>query len=313
LTGNYSTLTNLSDEEFEGIIRMRLSPVNVSVHTVNDELRRKMLRNENAGGIVEKIRRLVKGNIVVNAQIVLCKGYNDGEELVRSINVLRGAGAASLSVVPAGLTKFREGLPRLEEFSRDECADVVKTIDRLAKAFFSEGGSRFVYPADEFFIRGELPVPFSVYYDGFPQIENGVGLLAAFIREFNVALSKRRAAGLGIEAHIGTSYAAFPVLKVLMDRFNGKLGSNVSVIRIKNGFFGESATVAGLLTGRDIIARFRGKPIKRLILPRVILRSEGDLTLDGMTVGDIGGALGKEVEICPINGRELINMLVGDR
>ena len=311
LTGNYVTLTNMKDHEFENIIRQRLSPVNISVHTTSDELRIKMLNNKNAGGILDKVKRLTDENITVNAQIVLCKGYNDGASLEKTITDLYGAYVNSLSVVPVGLTKFRQNLAEIEPFSQNDCRNIVKTIEKFSKMFYNERGTRFVYPSDEFFVEGKLPLPKNSYYDDFPQIENGVGLLSSLIREFNQSLCKRKIADVK-KAAIATSYSAYETIKSLVDKFNLKFSAEIDVIKIKNNFFGDNVTVAGLLCGCDIVSQLKDKNIKKLILPRVILRAEQDLTLDDMTINDIENALNCKVKLCGINGKELISSMIGD-
>jgi putative radical SAM enzyme (TIGR03279 family) len=292
---------------------MRLSPVNISVHTVNDELRCKMLGNPDSGGIVAKIRRLTAQNITVNAQIVLCKNYNDGAGLINSIKVLHAAGVNSLSVVPVGLTKYRDGLPPLEPFSKEDCKNIIKIIEKLSKVFYEKYGTRFVYPADEFFIKGEVPIPRAAYYDGFGQIENGVGLLASLTKEFNLSLTRRKTGGFGEipPVTVGVSVAAHDTVKSLIDKFNQKFNSQIGVIKIETVFFGSDITVAGLLTGQDIIGGLKGKNIEKVLLPRTILRSDGDLTLDGMTVADIERNICARVEICDVDGKMLIDMLLG--
>ena len=309
LTGNYVTLTNLSDEEFENIIKMRLSPVNVSVHTTNDELRIKMLNNKNAGGITAKIKRLVDENIMVNAQIVLCKGYNDGAELEKSIRDLYDCGVNSVSVVPVGLTKFREKLPHIEPFSEKDCFNIIKTIENFGKMFYNGKGYRTVYAADEFYVKAKSPIPKYSYYDDFPQIENGVGLLASFIKEFKNSLSRRKAGKSIADKAVITSYAANDTIKMLIDEFNLKFGSDIEVIKIKNNFFGENVTVAGLLTGKDITEQAQTHK-KTLIIPKIILRSEGDLTLDDMTINELEKNLDRKITLCEINGKAFVDTLI---
>ena len=309
LTGNYVTLTNMSETEFSNIIRQRLSPVNISVHTTNDALRIKMLSNKNAGGILEKIKRLTDENITVNAQIVLCKGYNDGSELEKTITDLYNYEVNSLSVVPIGLTKFRDKLAVIEPFSENDCKNIIKTIEKFSKMFYNERGTRFVYPADEFFVVGNLPLPKNSYYDDFPQIENGVGLLSSLIREFNLSMRNRKIRKKPEKTTIATSYAAYETIKSLIDKFNTEFSAKIEVVKIKNNFFGEKITVAGLLCGCDIIEQLKDKSISKLILPDTILRAEKDLTLDDMTIFDIENALNCKVILCNISGSELINAI----
>lgn len=311
LTGNYVTLTNVSDEEFENIIRMRLSPVNISVHTTNDELRKKMLCNRFAGGIKDKIKRLCDENIVVNAQIVLCKGFNDGNELYNSLSDLYNLEVNSVSVVPMGQTKFREGLSEVEPFNKEDAFNVIKTINEYGEKSLSERGYRFVYPADEFFIKAELPIPSSGYYDDFPQIENGVGMLASFRDEFDIKKFKKTHKNIKkiSKKTVVTSYAAYDTLKELVDKFNNEFNAEIKIFRIKNNFFGEKITVAGLLTGTDIISQMKGKTTGTLLIPRSIFRAEGDITLDDMTLADMQKELQCEIETTENNGYEFLKKL----
>ena len=308
LTGNYVTLTNMKEEEIENIVRMRLSPVNISVHTTNDALRIRMLHNKNAGGILEKICYLLDNSITVNAQIVLCKGYNDGMELDKSLSDLYDAGVNSVSVVPIGLTKFRDDLTQIDPFTKEDCKQIIAQIHKISNRAYREIGTRFVYPADEFFVKGEIPLPPAAYYDDFPQIENGVGLLSSFVKEFNLSFSKRKPRPV-LQKTVATSYAAYPTLSRLVERFNEKFGTNLEGIPIKNEFFGDKITVAGLLTATDIIRQLKHKKIDYLMLPSSILRSEGDLTLDDKTISDIEKALHCEVILNENDGKSFLDAL----
>ena len=311
LTGNYVTLTNVNEEEFENIIRMRLSPVNISVHTTDDELRIKMLHNRFAGGIKEKIKRLTEENISVNAQIVLCKGFNDGENLKKTIKDLYDLNVNSVSVVPMGQTKFREGLEKVEPFGQEDASEVIGIIEKYGEKALTERGVRFVYPADEFFITANIPIPRPEYYDDFPQIENGVGMLSSFKDEFDILRLEteyRKIKKISPKTVI-TSYAAYETLKELTDKFNEKYNAEIELVRIKNEFFGEKITVAGLLTGRDIINQLKGKNIKKLLVPRSILRAEGDITLDDMTISDMEKDIGCKIITVENDGYEFLKKL----
>lgn len=308
LTGNYVTLTNMKEDEIEKIVKMRLSPVNISVHTTNDELRIKMLHNKNAGGILEKICYLLDNGITVNAQIVLCKGWNDGVELDNSLADLYDAGVNSVSVVPIGLTKFREGLTQIEPFTKEDCKKIIRQIHKISNRAYREIGTRFVYPADEFFVKGELPLPPAAYYDDFPQIENGVGLLSSFVKEFNLSFAHRKPKSVHNKL-IATSEAAYPTLHRLVERFNQKFQTDFKTIPIKNRFFGDKITVAGLLTATDIIEQLQGKNFEYLMLPSSILRAEGDLTLDDQTIKDIEKALSCEVILNENDGKSFLDAL----
>ena len=311
LTGNYVTLTNVSDKEFQDIIKMRLSPINISVHTTNDELRKKMLNNRFAGGIKEKIKCLTDENIVVNAQIVLCKGFNDKAELESSISDLYNLGVNSVSVVPMGQTKFREGLTKVEPFTKEDAKEVIDLINRYGDKSLLERGYRFIYPADEFFIKAQLPIPSSDYYDDFPQIENGVGMLSSFKDEFDIINFKKQHKHIKkvSKKTVATSYAAYETLNELVRKFNLEFDADIELIRIKNEFFGEKITVAGLLTGKDIINQLKGKVTGKLIVPRSMFRSQGDLTLDGMTLEEMEKELSLKIETVSGNGYEFLEKL----
>lgn len=308
LTGNYVTFTNIKEEEFEDILKMHLSPINVSVHTTDDELRKKMLNNRFAGGIKDKIKRLVESNITVNAQIVLCKGINDGEHLESTIKDLYKLGVNSLSVVPMGQTKFRDGLCKVELFTKEDCKKVIETINKYGEIAYKERKKRFVYPADEFFVKGEIPVPSASYYDEFEQIENGVGMLASFKQEFfeNDIYETRKQVK---KKTVVTSYAAFDTIKALCDAFLKKCDGDIQVVKIKNDFFGENITVSGLLTGVDITNQLKGMDLGTVVVPKNIFRAEGDITLDGMTLQDIKDILGCEVIVSENDGYEFMNCL----
>ena len=279
LTGNYVTFTNVTEEEFENIIKMRLSPVNVSVHTTDDELRKKMLNNRFAGGIKDKIKKLIENNITVNAQIVLCKNINDKEHLEKSLCDLYNWGVSSVSVVPMGQTKFRDNLEKVELFTKEDCIDVINTVNKYGDKAFCEKGMRFAYPADEFFIKSEIDIPKIEYYDDFPQIENGVGMIASFKDEFEIEKFNKKKKEIKNKVVV-CGYAAYDTIKNLVESFNEKFECNIEVIKIKNNFFGENITVSGLLTGADVIEQLKGKEINTLLLPKNMFRAQGDITLD---------------------------------
>ncbi len=310
LTGNYVTFTNLKEEEFESIIEMHLSPVNVSVHTTDDELRKKMLNNRFAGGIKDKIKRLIENNITVNAQIVLCKGWNDKQQLEKSIKDLYELGVNSVSVVPMGQTKFRENLTQVELFTKEDCIEVINTVNKYGDISYKERGTRFIYPADEFFIKGELPFPDTEYYDDFPQIENGVGMIASFKDEYKNASSQKKSRKKAIKNKVVvTGYASYNTIKELVDDFNKTHGCEIEAIKIRNNFFGENITVSGLLTATDIIEQLKGKEINTLILPENMFRAQGDVTLDDMTAEDIEKALSCKVIVCKTDGKDFLNCI----
>jgi putative radical SAM enzyme (TIGR03279 family) len=323
LSGNYITLTNLKAGELERIIRYRMTPVNVSVHTTNPELRCAMLGNRFAGDVLDKIRTLTDGGITVNAQIVLCKGLNDGAELDRTIGDLSCLypGVASISVVPVGLTKWREGLYRLEPFDERVSSVVLEQVGGWQKKLLKQTGSRLVYLADEFYIKAGAGLPDWEEYELFPQIENGVGLMSMLIHEFHNYLRRH---GRKLDKHcskldgirsvsIATGICAYQFIKqlalVLEKRYNNL---KISVYPIKNGYFGENVTVTGLLTGGDLYAQLTYQELgSELLISRSMLKSGEELFLDDYTVKALETRLGHKVAIVENDGEDLIKKMLG--
>lgn len=297
LTGNYVTLTNTTDADLNRIIEQRISPINISVHTTNPDLRCKMLGNRFAGDILDKMKKLAAGRIVMNCQIVLCRDINDKEELARTLGDLLALYPAvnSLSVVPAGLTKYREGLYPLEPLTKEDAADVIGQIDAIGEKCTREKGSRVVYAADELYIKAGRSLPDVSYYEDFPQIENGVGLLASFMEEFYTALSRSEGelAGARGLVSVATGAAAAPYIASLVDELEKKCHNlHINVYKINNDFFGEEITVAGLLTGQDLISQLSGKILgDRLLIPASMLRSDRTAFLDDGTPEELSGKL----------------------
>lgn len=304
LHGNYVTLTNISEREVERIIEMHISPINVSVHTTDPELRCKMLSNRFAGEKLSYLRRFADAGITICAQIVLCRGINDGEHLDRTLHDLMEYLPAldSVSIVPAGLTKYRENLPKLELFSPEECRAVIKQVAAYGDYCMQKYGTRVFLCSDEFYVRGGLPLPDEDFYCGFSQLEDGVGMLTSFKTD---ALRELEFAEMGENERVvsvATGHAAYDTIcevARLCEKKHGKL--RVNVIRIDNNFFGETVTVAGLLTGGDMIAGCRGKELGEILyIPRNSLRADGDLFLDNLTPEDLERELG--VTVKPLEG-----------
>ena len=304
LHGNYVTLTNISEREVERIIEMHISPINVSVHTTDPELRCKMLSNRFAGEKLSYLRRFADAGITICAQIVLCRGINDGAHLDRTLHDLMEYLPAldSVSIVPAGLTKYRENLPKLELFSPEECRAVINQVAAYGDYCMQKYGTRVFLCSDEFYVRGGLPLPDEDFYCGFSQLEDGVGMLTSFktdaLRELEFAEASERERAVSVV----TGHAAYDTISEvarLCEEKHGKL--RVSVIRIDNNFFGETVTVAGLLTGGDMIAGCRGKELgETLFIPRNSLRADGDLFLDNLSPEDLERELG--VPVKPLEG-----------
>lgn len=316
LQGNYITLTNMSEEDFERVIKFHLSPINISVHATNPELRCRMLHNRFAGNLLLRIERLAEAGIEMNTQIVCCKGYNDGKELDRTITDLAKfiPHIKGLSVVPAGMTKFREAnnLAKLSPFTKEESLLVLNQINAWGEKYLAKYGTRFVFASDEWFIMAGEPIPDADYYEGYGQIENGVGMVRDLTDSVMEALRKVDSDDRKSKVTIATGTLVYPYIKMLADIVCDKFpGLSCDTYGIINNFFGPTITVAGLLTATDIIDQLRGKDLgKYLLLPDTLLRSGTDILLDDMTVGDIEKALQIEVRIVKSDGESFVHGIV---
>lgn len=303
LHGNYVTLTNLEDRDIDRIIEMRLSPVNISVHTTDPELRVKMMKNKRAGEVLKYIPRLAEAGIEVNAQIVLCKGYNDGESLKRTLDDLSAISPKlnSVSVVPAGLTDHRDGLCPLEPFSANELGEYIKIINSYGDKMKEKYGERTFYASDEFYLSSKTELPEEEFYEGYPQLENGVGMCTLFITDAFCALgaiTPRAARSLQKRTvSIATGYAAYPIMTELSKKIMKKCPKlKINVYPIENKTFGKNITVTGLLTGKDIYEGLKDKELgDALFIPANSLREgEGDF-LCGMHPSELSTALGVNI------------------
>lgn len=316
LQGNYITLTNMKDEDLDRIIRYRLSPINVSVHTVNPELRVKMLHNRFAGDALDKLKKLYDNRIEMNSQIVLCKGINDGQELERSIEYLSGMlpYMESLSVVPVGLTKFRENLAELEKFTKEDAREVLDIIHRWQDKLLKEYGTRFVFASDEWYLTAELPIPQEDYYEGYNQIENGVGMIRSLEDEVDDCLKTHKGDDRKKKVSLATGVLAAPIIKHQTEKIMEKYPNvECKVYTIRNDFFGRDITVAGLLTGQDIINQLKDQDLgEYLILPSVLLRTGEEVLLDDLTLSDLEKALQKEIRIVKSDGTSLVDTILKD-
>ena len=319
LHGNYITLTNLDDKDIDRIIEMHISPVNVSVHTTNPELRVKMMKNKRSGEVLSYLKRFADAGIHICAQIVLCKNVNDGQELQRSMNDLTEyfPSLQSVSIVPAGKTKFRDNLYNLESFSKEDCVKVVKQVESFADECFDKYGSRLFFCSDEFYIKGELPLHDEQYYEGYAQIENGVGMLTSLLTEFGIEmvyideyLEKYKAPR---KISVVTGMAAKEQIIDICNRLSTIIeGLEITVYPIVNNFFGHEITVSGLLTGTDIYDQLKNKELfDELILPPNVLRSEGDLFLCGMSIDELSEKLDVKIKLSGNDGAGLISALLG--
>ena len=324
LQGNYITLTNMSDHDVERIVKYRLEPINISFQTTNPELRCRMLHNRFAGDALKKVDILYQGGIEMNGQIVLCKGVNDGEELERTIRDLTRylPLLKSVSVVPVGLTKYREGLYPLEPFTKEEAQKVLSVIHGWQEKIYEEYGLHFIHAGDEWYLLAEEDLPEEERYDGYLQLENGVGMLWLLINEFEEAFAAlpagdicgtTEAAGARRELSIATGRLAYPYLKRIAEQMEEKYPFlTVHVHSIRNDFFGERITVSGLITGQDLTAQLKGKELgSRLLIPCNMLKTDEDVFLDDYTVKDVSDALQVPVDIVKSSGQNLIDAILG--
>ena len=315
LQGNYITLTNMTEEDIDRIIKMRMSPINISVHTTDPELRVKMLKNPRSGEVLAYIKKLADAGIEINAQIVPCRGINDGENLERTMHDLACLypQVSSVSIVPAGLTKHRDGLYPLTPFTKEESAAVVAQVEAFAAACKNALGSSIFYCGDELYLEAGLPLPDGEYYEGYRQIENGVGMISSMKDELEAALSDEDGDDRERIVSTATGHAAYGFISECAKKINEKFPNvKLHVYEIKNDFFGESVTVAGLVTGRDLAAQLAGKELgEKLILPSCMLRHGGDLFLCGKSREELEEELSVHITLCENDGYDLLEKVIG--
>lgn len=314
LHGNYITLTNLSEEDLNRIIELKISPINVSVHTTNPDLRLKMIKNPKALDMMPVLKKLTEADIEVNGQIVLCPGFNDGSELERSIQELYDLGEnfSNLAIVPVGISKHRKGLEKLTPVTEKialETIDLVKGYQQHAK---KQRGKNFVYLSDEFYLLSKMDFPKYDEYDGFPQIENGVGLTVKLNYEVEQALKQYPSSNKNASFTIITGKAAAPNMKKIANRIHKKFSNiKVDIKAIRNDFFGPLINVAGLVTGQDIIKQVNPKTLKEsIILPEVMMKDNENVFLDDVTLEMLEKKLNRKIYVVPNNGYELIDRIV---
>ena len=316
LQGNYITLTNMKDEDIDRIINYHLAPINISVHTTNPQLRCSMLNNRFAGTILERIRKVYNAGIPMNGQIVLCKGINDGEELWRSISDLMEFVPVmeSLSVVPVGLSDYRDGLFHLEPFDKEDACEVIDIIEHFQKKAYEKHGIHFVQASDEWYINAGRDFPEAERYDGFVQLENGVGMVRLMKEEFEQEFSAVQGDEREYEVSIVTGVLVYDSIKILVDRMKEKFPNvKIHLYKIINDFFGHRITVTGLLTGGDMIKQLKGKPLgQRLILPSNTLMADEPKFLDDVTLDQFIEALQVDVCIVESSGADFIHSVIGD-
>ena len=314
LQGNYITLTNMKDKDIERIIRFHLAPINISVQTMNPELRCKMLHNRFAGEALKKIDRLYEAGTEMNGQIVLCRGVNDGNELAYTIEQLSKYAPVmqSVSVVPVGLSKYREGLYPLEPFTKEDACEVIDLIEKWQKINYERHGIHFIHASDEWYILAEREMPEEGRYDGYIQLENGVGMLRLLHEEVMDALDEKTDDGKEEELSIATGRLPYPYLDTLVKEIMKVYpGRKVHIYPIRNDFFGEKITVAGLITGQDLIAQLKDKSLgDRLILPAVMFKSGEEVFLDDITKTQAEDALQIPINIVKSSGYDLVDAIL---
>lgn len=317
--GNYVTLTNMSQCDVDRIIKMRMSPINISIHTTNPELRVKMMKNRFAGQVLKYLDDFAAAGLSMCGQIVLCRGVNDGEELRRSITDLAALYPAmsSVAIVPAGLTKHREGLYPLADFTAEEAGEIIDMINSIGDRHKAEHGTRLFYAADEFYLKAGREIPDADYYEDYPQIENGVGMIRSCSDEFGMAIEDLIEFAEVVDAprtvSIVTGVASYPMIKSHVEKLESVCPNlTVNIYEIINNFFGTSITVSGLLTGRDIYEQIKDKPLgEELLIPQNCLRHGEDVFLCGMTTGELSAKIGVPVKHTGNDGYELCEAILG--
>ena len=314
LQGNYVTLTNMKDKDIERIIKFKLAPINISVQTTNPELRCKMLHNRFAGEALKKIDRLYEAGTPMNGQVVMCKNLNDGDELDRTIRDLTRyiPCMESVSVVPVGLSKYRDGLYPLEPITAEDAAKTIDIIEKWQKKVYAEHGIHFIHASDEFYILAGRELPEEERYDGYIQLENGVGMIRLLTTEVHEALDELEGDEEKEELSIATGKLAAVYLAGFLEEIKKKFPNRkVHLYPIRNDFFGEMITVAGLITGQDLIAQLKDKPLgSRLLLPECMFRSGEEVFLDDITRQEVENALQVPVNIVKSSGQDFVNAVL---
>ena len=319
LHGNYITLTNLDERDIDRIIEMHISPINISVHTTDPELRVKMMRNKHAGEVLRYMRRLADAGITICAQVVLCRGINDGEHLERTMRDMLDymPSLSSVSIVPAGLTRYRQKLYPLEPYTPEQCRDIIAQVNAVGDACVEQYGRRVFFCADEMYIRAGLELPDDEFYEDYSQLEDGIGMVTSMGFEFDAELRflEDDLADYHPPRHVtvATGVAAKASICALCQKLEAQVeGLTISVVPIVNHFFGETITVAGLLTGHDMAEQLSPLDLgDEVLIPENTLRADGDLFLCGMTPMELSEKLGKPVRISPNDGAAFLTALLG--
>ncbi len=314
IEGNYVTLTNMREEDLDRVINLGIHHINISIHTTNGDLRKDMLKNPNASKILSQLKKLKDNNITFNGQIVLCKGFNDGEELEKTLEdlLLFESSLTSLSVVPVGLSKYRENLTFINPFTKDDAVKTIDIIDKFREKFFKKSGKHTLYPSDEFFILGEKRLPDLDYYEEFLQYENGVGMMSSFYYEAGEYLKSIKPSKKKRGSYtIATGILAYPFIKDLSCSIMEKANVDIKVIPVKNEFFGDKITVAGLLCGEDIINALKDiKGCENLLLSESMFKDGNNLFLDDKKIEDVENILKVNIIKSPNTGEDFVKIFI---
>jgi len=317
--GNFVTLTNMKEEDIDRIIRYKISPINVSVHTTDAELRKIMLNNKHAGNVYDRLKRLAEASIKINCQVVSCPGINNGPELIKTIEDLYKLypSVENLAVVPVGITKYREGLYNLTLYDKNTATQEIEGVKDLQEKYINEIGSPFVRLSDEFYVTAEIDVPNEDFYDGYDQLEDGIGMIRMLRNVIDEDIANLSLNSSGSFTFVTGHSAYTEILKVAnkITLINNKI--NIQVKEIVNNFFGETITVVGLLTGKDIIEQLKDEKLgEYVIIPSNVLKSgyelgdnEQQIFLDNITVSDLEKNLSTKVLICDYSGEDLIHII----
>lgn len=316
LFGNYITLTNITEHEIDRIIKMHISPINVSVHTTNPELRCKMMNNRFAGDTLKYLKRFADAGITLNCQIVSCPGINDGDELVRTLTDLENLGVNMTAIVPVGLTRYRENLYPLVPYNKETAGQTIDIIEKMGDECVKKHGRRIFFPGDEFYLLAEREIPSPEFYEDFSALEDGIGMIAYLIDDVGWKLEELDAdESLCHKVTIACGEGVFPYMKRIMSMINEKFPNiTINTRAIKNNFFGGGVNVSGLVTGGDLIDQLRGDDLgDRLIIPSSMLRFENDLFLDDVSTDDVERELG--VTLVPVNnnGNDLVEAVIAGK
>lgn len=315
LMGNYLTLTNMTDREIEKIIEYGISPIKVSVHTTNPELRKRMLKNKNADRIMSVFAKFRNTNIEIDCQIVLVPGYNDKSELSKTIHDLYDMHPVirSVAVVPVGITRHRKGLPDIRGLTRDECRENIHLINGMQKKFLKEKRTRFVYLSDEFYIRGEHALPDYREYEDFQVLDNGVGMVRVFEREVDEAIKKVKSIKIEKKYTVLTGSLAYDFMREISAKICRRIkGVELDVVEIKNDYFGLDVNVSGLITATDIISQVKGRLVADVLIPDNMLKKDENVFLDNTTLLDLEKELGVSVKPIEVNGYKFVKEIIGE-